>query len=49
MKIFINKLKLYLKNHQKSREWLWFIFLWFVGLVFVVIMTYPIKFIIKFL
>lgn len=49
MKIFINKLKLYLKNHQKLQEWLWFIFLWLVGLVLVVIMTYPIKFIIKFL
>ncbi len=31
-------------KNPKSKQWFWFIFLWFSGLLTLVILTYPLKF-----
>lgn len=37
-----------LAAHPKLQQWLWFIALWFGGLFTVLVLTYPIKLLIKF-
>lgn len=32
---------------NKTRQWLWFIFLWCMGLIAVIAIAYPIKLLIK--
>ena len=39
----IKRVKDYLQDHPKVKQWLWFIVLWMGGLCAVVIGTYPIK------
>lgn len=39
----------WLKRHPTFKQWLWFIALWFSGLLTVTVLTYPIKSIIFFL
>jgi hypothetical protein len=39
----------YLKNRPKLKQWLWFLALWLFGLGFVMLATYPVKFLVGFL
>lgn len=47
MKECINKAKAWLQAHERTRQWLWFVGLWFAGLFAVLSIAYPIKFVIK--
>jgi len=47
MKKCMNKLKTILTKNKEIRQWMWFVALWFVGLIAVVILTYPFKMLIK--
>lgn len=33
----------WLDRHPKAKQWLWFIGLWFAGLISVATLTYPLK------
>lgn len=37
----------WLAVHPRARQWLWFIALWFMGLLTVSLLTYPIKLLIR--
>ncbi len=37
------RIKQWLMQHPKIRQWLWFIVLWISGLLTVIALTYPIK------
>jgi uncharacterized membrane protein len=39
--------ELWLKSHPKTKQWLWFIVLWFGGLITVTALSYPIKMLIN--
>jgi len=39
--------KFFLARSLKARQWMWFFALWFGGLFTVVVLTYPIKLLIK--
>jgi hypothetical protein len=41
------KLILFLQTHSKTRHWMWFIFLWSVGLLSAIAIALPIKILIK--
>jgi hypothetical protein len=41
------RIKIWLQDHPKSNQWLWFVGLWLAGLVTVTVLTYPIKLLIK--
>ena len=47
MNICIKNLYGWLEKRPKAKEWLWFIGLWFGGLLTVMALTYPIKLLIK--
>ncbi|HLF66170.1 MAG TPA: hypothetical protein VI522_00990 [Gammaproteobacteria bacterium] len=38
---------MWLQQHPKTRQWLWFIGLWLAGLLTVVALSYPIKILFK--
>jgi hypothetical protein len=46
---FIQNLRAYLDKNPKLKQWLWFFSLWFFGFAVVSILTYPIKFLFRFL
>lgn len=46
-RIIPNRLRQWLEDHPKARQWLWFVGLWLAGLVTVIILTYPLKLLIK--
>lgn len=48
MNIYINKIITRINESPTLKQWLWFIGLWFVGLCTVMIVSYPIKLLIKF-
>jgi hypothetical protein len=37
----------WLDQHKAVKQWLWFVGLWLSGLISVVILTYPLKLLIK--
>jgi hypothetical protein len=39
--------KAWLESHPKTKQWLWFVFLWFSGLLTVYALTYPLKLLIN--
>ncbi|WP_157010381.1 hypothetical protein [Legionella fallonii] len=41
------KLTRFLQTHPKTRQWLWFIFLWCVGLLSAMAIAFPVKVLIK--
>lgn len=43
MSIYINIIKNWLNAHPQMKQWVWFIGLWCVGLLTVIIGSYPIK------
>lgn len=47
MNIRISSLHLWLENHPKTRQWFWFIGLWFGGLLMTSFIAYPIKWLLK--
>lgn len=47
MNISIKVIQSWLDRHPKSKQWVWFVTLWFAGLGTVVTLTYPIKLLIK--
>ena len=47
MNLCTRKIENWLSAHPKAREWLWFVVLWCGGLLTVLAMAYPIKWIIK--
>jgi len=47
MNIFIKHFKYWLDRHIKLKQWVWFITLWSAGLMTVITISYPIKWIIK--
>jgi hypothetical protein len=47
MNICIKQITTWLTAHPKIKQWLWFIALWIMGLLTVIIFTYPIKLLFK--
>jgi uncharacterized membrane protein len=47
MNMAIKSVKNWLGQHPKTKQWAWFITLWFGGLMTVMVVAYPIKWIIK--
>ena len=39
----------WLDSHPRTKQWLWFVALWFAGLMTVTILTYPLKLLFKYL
>lgn len=47
MNIFIKDIQKWLNEHPKAKQWGWFVILWCAGLGTVLVLTYPIKLLIK--
>lgn len=47
MKKCISKIQSWFNKNPRIKEYLWFIILWFFGLISVIIFTYPIKYLMK--
>jgi hypothetical protein len=47
MNTSINAVKTWLNHRPKARQWAWFAVLWLAGLLTVLAVAYPIKWIIK--
>lgn len=47
MKHSIKAWSLWLENHPHVQQWGWFVLLWCVGLMSVMLIAYPIKFLVK--
>lgn len=47
MNICINNIHTWLNRHPKAKQWLWFVILWVGGLTTVLVIAYPIKWVIK--
>jgi len=49
MKKCIDKIDGWIKNRPKLKQYLWFIGLWFFGLITVSVLTYPLKLLMRYL